>query len=150
MHFDFVLADRMAVGGGIWCAQAMAELAQRGFTHILSLQADFDDRELAAEHGIEVLWNPVEDDLEPKPPLFFERSVAFAVAALQTPGTRLYVHCSAGVHRAPITAAAILCGLGCTPAEAVGLVGARRAWAKFPPTYLESLERWHRERNAAA
>src|SRR5229473_7890815 len=63
---------------------------------------EFDDTQLAAPFGIEVLWNAVDDDFQPKSPEVFRRGVEFALAVLDEPGTKLYVHCAAGVHRAPM------------------------------------------------
>src|SRR5215470_12390233 len=95
------LTDRIAVGGGIWSAENMAKVAKEGITHIIDMQIEFDDTPLAVEHGIEVLWNPTDDDFEPKPPELFERGVEFAKKALDESETKLFIHCAAGVHRAP-------------------------------------------------
>ena len=106
------ITDRIAVGGGIWTAAHMAEVARHGVTHILDMQIEFDDTALAAPHGIRVLWNPIDDDFQPKPPEVFERGVEFAREALDEAGTRLFIHCAAGIHRAPMMALAILCSTG--------------------------------------
>lgn len=148
--FSFILDRRLAVGGGIWTAAAMAALARHGFTHILNLQVEFDDSDLAAAAGVESLWNPTDDDLAPKPPEFFERCVRYALPALSQSDTCLYVHCAAGLHRGPLAAAAVLCGLGYSPEAAVRLVTSRRAGADFPPPYLESLLDWLEARHTSA
>src|ERR1700722_4094621 len=67
------LTDRIAVGGGIWTAENMAKVAAAEITHIIDMQIEFDDTPLAAMHGIEVLWNPTDDDFEQKPAALFER-----------------------------------------------------------------------------
>ena len=72
------VTDRIAVGGGIWTADGMAAVARAGVTHIIDMQIEFDDTELAEPHGIEVLWNPIDDDFQPKPPEVFQRGVDFA------------------------------------------------------------------------
>jgi protein-tyrosine phosphatase len=136
------ITDRFAVGEGIWTAERMMHLVRHGYTHIIDLQTEFDDTELASQFGIEVLWNPTDDDFEPKDEEFFRRSVEFALRALDAPSARLYVHCAAGIHRGPLTAAAILCALGYEPDEAVALIVARRPAADFPLVYLESLRAW--------
>ena len=143
-----LLRKRLAVGGGIWTAEAMAELARRGYTHIVNLQAEFDDSALAADAGLESFWNPTEDDLAPKPPSFFEPAVRFALQALQQPGHSVYVHCAAGIHRGPLMAAAILCGLGYDPDEAIEWIATRRIGAEFPEPYRASLRAWHAQRPA--
>src|SRR5437868_369847 len=96
------ITPRMAVGGGIWHADKMAELARHGITHIINMQVEFDDTALAAPHGVQVLWNPVDDDFQPKPASVFQRGVEFAQAAFDDPEAKLYIHCAAGVHRAPM------------------------------------------------
>ncbi len=70
------LTDRIAVGGGIWNSENMAKVAREGITHIIDMQIEFDDTPLAKDHGIEVLWNPTDDDFEPKPAGLFRRGVS--------------------------------------------------------------------------
>jgi len=49
------VTDRIAVGGGIWTAGNMAAVARAGVTHVIDMQIEFDDSELAEPYGIEVL-----------------------------------------------------------------------------------------------
>lgn len=145
MDISFIL-DRLAIGEGIWTADRMARLAMLGFTHIVDVQQEFDDTELAREQGLECLWNPTDDDFRPKSPDFFRDSVTFALNALEEEEYhQVYVHCAAGVHRAPITGAAILCGLGYGVEEALELIRARRPGADFPLVYVESLRAFLRQ-----
>ena len=67
------VTGRIAVGGGIWTAENMATVARSGVTHIIDMQIEFDDTHLAVSHAIEVLWNPIDDDFQPKPPEIFQR-----------------------------------------------------------------------------
>ena len=106
------LDDRIAVGGGIWHADNMAAVSRVGITHIIDMQIEFDDTPLAEPHGIVVCWNPIDDDFEPKPPEVFERGVEFGEAALEEDGAKLFIHCAAGVHRAPMMALALLAVMG--------------------------------------
>jgi protein-tyrosine phosphatase len=133
------VTDRIAVGGGIWTADNMAAVARAGVTHIIDMQVEFDDTQLAIPHGIDVLWNPTDDDFEPKPPELFERGVKFALAALDEAGTKLFIHCAAGVHRAPMMALALLGAMGWKPGEAAEMIGKRRPVADFADVYLESV-----------
>src|SRR5213592_394599 len=94
------VTGRIAVGGGIWTAENMAAVARAGVTHILDMQIEVDDTALAKPHGIKVLWNPIDDDFQPKPPEVFQRGVEFALNALDGKGTKLFVHCGPGVHGA--------------------------------------------------
>lgn len=136
------LTQRLAVGEGIWTSERMGHLAVLGFTHIISVQAEFDERDLARPHGLEVLWNPTDDDFLPKPIEFFQRSVSFAMEALAREESQLYVHCAAGIHRAPLTCAAILCALGYALEDTMDLIRQRRPAVDFPPVYVSSLERF--------
>ncbi len=134
------VTDRIAVGGGIWTAENMAVVARAGITHIIDMQIEFDDTRLAAPQGIAVCWNPVDDDFEPKPPEVFERGVEFALAALEKDEAKLFVHCAAGVHRAPMMALALLAVLGRSVDDAMDLIEAKRPAADFADVYVGSVE----------
>jgi protein tyrosine phosphatase (PTP) superfamily phosphohydrolase (DUF442 family) len=136
------LDERIAVGGGIWNAENMAAVSRAGITHIIDMQIEFDDTPLAAPHGIAVCWNPVDDDFEPKPPDVFARGVEFALRALEENGAKLFVHCAAGVHRAPMMALALLGVLGWTLKDAIDLIEKRRPAADFAEVYVRSVERF--------
>jgi Dual specificity phosphatase, catalytic domain len=142
------LTDRIAVGGGIWNASNMASVAKAGVTHIINMQIEFDDTPLAREHGIRVLWNPTDDDFEPKPPVLFERGVDFARAALAVDETKLFIHCAAGVHRGPIMALAVLGSMGWDLNEAMALIEGKRPVADFAEVYVGSVERFLDGRNS--
>ena len=134
------VTDRIAVGGGIWNADNMAAVSRAGITHIIDMQIEFDDTPLAEPFGVVVCWNPVDDDFEPKHPEVFERGVAFALAALQEDGTKLFIHCAAGVHRAPMMALAVLGVMGSTMEDAMGLIERLRPAADFADVYVRSVE----------
>jgi protein-tyrosine phosphatase len=136
------VTEQVALGGGIWNARNMEELAQLGVTHILDMQVEFDDRPLAEPHGIQVLWNPADDDFLPKPPELLKRGVDFALAALEDPGARLYIHCAAGVHRAPMMTLAVLCSLNWKIDDAMRLIETRRTVVDFADVYVESVRRF--------
>ena len=143
------VTGRIAVGGGIWQADNMAAVARAGVTHILDMQIEFDDTALAEPYGIEVLWNPVDDDFQPKKVEVFRRGVEFAIEALDQPGTKLYIHCAAGVHRAPMMALALLGALGWKLKDAIRLIETRRPQADFADVYVRSVERFLAEYEAA-
>jgi len=136
------VTDRIAVGGGIWNAENMAAVARAGITHIIDMQIEFDDTSLAGPHGIAVCWNPVDDDFVPKPAEVFARGVKFAVEALQEDGTKLFVHCAAGVHRAPMMTLALLGVMGWSVEDAIGLIEGRRPAADFAEVYVRSVEKF--------
>jgi protein-tyrosine phosphatase len=134
------LTDRIAVGGGIWTSENMAKVAKAGITHIIDMQIEFDDTPLGAAHDIEVLWNPTDDDFETKPAWLFKRGVDFAEAALEGTDAKVFIHCAAGVHRAPMMALAVLGSMGWTLQDAMELIQGRRPVADFADVYVRSVE----------
>ena len=136
------LTDRIAVGGGIWNSKNMEKVAREGITHVIDMQVEFDDTPLGLEHGVEVLWNPTDDDFMAKPPELFRKGVDFAMEALERPEARVFSHCAAGVHRAPMMALAVLGSMGWSLEGAMGMIEARRPVVDFADVYVESVERF--------
>lgn len=136
------VTERVALGGGIWNSRNMEELAQAGVTHVLNMQIEFDDAPLAEPYGIRVLWNPTDDDFLLKPPALLKHGVDFALEALSDPEARLYVHCAAGVHRAPMMTLAILCAMEWEIEAAMVLIETRRPVVDFADVYVESVRRF--------
>lgn len=134
------VTGRIAVGGGIWADENMSDVAKAGVTHIIDMQAEFDDTALARPYGIKVLWNATDDDFQPKPVELLQRGVDFALEALDEEGTKLFVHCAAGVHRAPMMALAVLCSLSWSVEDAMQLIEARRPVVDFAEVYVQSVE----------
>ena len=124
----------------------MEAVAQAGITHIIDMQIEFDDTPLGREQGIAVCWNPIDDDFEPKPPEIFERGVDFALRALDDPGAKLFIHCAAGVHRAPMMALALLCVLGWELDDAAEMIEQKRDVADFADVYVRSVEKYLAQR----
>jgi protein-tyrosine phosphatase len=144
---DFIMdmtwvTGRIAVGGGIWVAETMAKVSRTGITHIIDMQLEFDDTPIAEPFGVEVLWNAIDDDFQPKPPEVFERGVEFALKALDKDNTKLLIHCAAGIHRAPMMALAVLTSLGWTMEAAIQLIETRRPVVDFAPVYVNSVQRF--------
>jgi len=133
------ITGRLALGGGIWNPANMGEVARAGITHIIDMQMEFDDTPLAEPHGIEVLWNPTDDDFEPKPAELFRRGVEFATAAFEKADAKLFIHCAAGVHRAPMMALAVLGSMGWSVDEAMHLIEDLRPVADFAAVYVQSV-----------
>jgi len=105
----------------------------------VDMQIEFDDRPLAEPFGVRVLWNPTDDDFLPKPPELLQRGVDFALSALEDPATRLYIHCAAGVHRAPMMTLAVLCAMNWEIESAMRLIETRRPVVDFADVYVESV-----------
>jgi protein-tyrosine phosphatase len=134
------VTDRIAVGGGIWNDENMAELVKHGVTHIINMQIEFDDRPLAEGYPVQVLNNPTDDDFLPKPPRLFQDGVQFALEALDDPENKVYIHCAAGVHRAPMMTLALLRVLGWPLDDAKELILQQRYVVDFADVYVESVE----------
>ena len=143
------LDDRIAVGGGIWNADNMAAVSRAGITHIIDMQIEFDDTRLAEPYGVRVLWNPTEDDFRTKPAELFQRGVDFALEALEDPEARVFIHCAAGVHRAPMMALAVLRAQGWSLADAVREIEEKRDVVDFADVYVQSVQNFMRSYEAA-
>ncbi len=135
---------RIAVGGGIWTEEKMIEVVRAGITHIIDMQIEFDDTRLAEPYHVKVLWNPTDDDFRRKPPELFQRGVEFALEALDDAESRVFIHCAAGVHRAPMMTLAVLRALGFGQQDAMDMIQSRRNVVDFADVYLESVEEFVR------
>jgi protein-tyrosine phosphatase len=89
-----------------------------------------------------VLWNPTDDDFLPKPPELLERGVEFAQEALSDANAKLYIHCAAGVHRAPMMTLAVMGAMGWDLDAAMVLIETRRPAVDFADVYVESVRRY--------
>lgn len=143
------MTDRIGVGGGIWNDQNMTELVRLGVTHIINMQIEFDDRPLAEPFAVTVCHNPTDDDFQPKPPQLFQPAVEFALQALEDPENKVFIHCAAGVHRAPMMTLALLRVLGWPLDEAMELIQGRRYVVDFADVYVESVEEFVKAYDAA-
>ena len=86
------------------------------------------------------MWNPTDDDFQPKPPELFERGVAFAAEALEQPDSKLFIHCAAGVHRAAMMTLGVLCSMGWEMGTAMETISMRRPVVDFADVYVSSVE----------
>ncbi len=136
------ITGRVAMGGGIWTADNMAYIARAGITHIIDMQVEFDDTPLGEAQGIEVLWNPTDDDFQPKDPELFQRGVEFAEKALEDEDAKVFVHCAAGVHRAAMMTLALLCSQGWELEDAMATISSRRPVVDFADVYVDSVEKF--------
>lgn len=125
--------------------EKMARVAEAGITHVIDMQIEFDDSPLAEPFGVSVLWNPVDDDFQPKPPEVFRRGVEFALSALRDPSNRVFIHCAAGVHRAPMMALAVLRAMGHELEVAKEMIQSKRYVVDFADVYVRSVEDFMRE-----
>lgn len=144
------VTDRIALGAAIWTDKNMQEVARHGITHIIDMQIEFDDTELARPYGIEVLWNGTDDDFQPKPPELFERGVEFGQAALGENGSKVYIHCAAGVHRAAMMTLALLGATGWDVDEAMRVIQGRRPVVDFADVYVGSVKNFLRQQELSS
>ena len=144
------VTDRIAVGGGIWTDEKMIEVVRAGVTHIIDMQIEWDDTRLAEPYGVQVLWNPTDDDFQPKPPELFQRGVDFALGALDDdPEAKVFIHCAAGVHRAPMMTLAVLRAMGWSLEDAMELIEVRRGVVDLADVYVQSVEDFMKSYEAA-
>lgn len=136
------VTDRLALGGGIWNEQNMIELVKAGVTHVVNMQIEFDDRPLCEPYSVQLLWNPTDDDFQPKSPELLDAGVQFALSALKDPDTKVYVHCAAGVHRAPMMTLAILRAMGWSLEDALETVQSLRPVVDWAEVYVQSVEKY--------
>ena len=143
------VTDRIALGGGIWTDDKMIEVVRAGVTHIVDMQIEWDDTALAEPYGVNVLWNPTDDDFQLKPAELLQRGVDFALEALDDPENKVFIHCAAGVHRAPMMTLAVLCALGFGLDDAMQTIQGRRKVVDFADVYVRSVEEFLRSYQAA-
>lgn len=140
------ITPQLAVGGGIWNEAKMAQLVDAGVTHVINLQTEFDDRPLAEPYGVEVLWNATDDDFQPKSPQFLKRGVDFALQAMQEEeDNKVFIHCAAGVHRAPMMTLAVMGALGYDLKKARDTIQQLRPVVDWAAVYVASVERFVKE-----
>jgi protein-tyrosine phosphatase len=136
------VTDRLALGGAIYTRRNMDVLARAGVTHIVSLQAGFDDSRIALGSGIEVEWAPCVDDLQPKPPELFAKAIGFTMQAWRKADSKIYFHCVEGARRSPMMLLAFLGAQGMRLTEAMELISSKRPKAEFPVAYRQSVVRF--------
>lgn len=143
------VTDRIAVGGGIWVEEKMIEVVRAGVTHIIDMQIEWDDTKLARPYGVKVLWNPTDDDFKLKPAALLQRGVDFALQAMEDPEAKIFIHCAAGVHRAPMMTLAVLRASGWALEDAIQLIEGRRNVVDFADVYVQSVEEFMKSYEAA-
>ena len=116
---------QVCVGGRITERRAAA-LREQGIEAVVSLQGErMDDMGDLRAH----LWLPSDDGRAPDKNQLAQ-GVRFITGQLAL-GRKVYIHCHAGVGRAPTLAAAYLVSTGCAPDEAIAAVRAVRPWIRM-------------------
>lgn len=143
LDFSFI-NSRLAVGKRLKGDLANLQvLKDAGITHIINLQSEEDDAPLLHGTGIHYCHAPTDDDHTPKPTEWFAKTIDFALRALAEPGTKIYVHCMAGISRSSSTAYAILRALGHSRATATWMLKDARPVVQI--NYMKDADRAVRE-----
>jgi protein tyrosine phosphatase (PTP) superfamily phosphohydrolase (DUF442 family) len=139
------VTDAIFVGGQIY-RRGLARLADRGITASVNLRGEMDDRARGvalARH----LWLPTKDDTPPTLDQL-DQAVTFIRESIEE-GHRVYVHCAAGVGRAPTVAAAYLVSAGLTPPAAWAQVHRARPFIRPKVSQVMQVEQYSDGRQEA-
>lgn len=127
-------------------ARGKRALEQEGITAVVNLRTEFDD----AAHGLafpHYCYLPTIDDDSPSP-AHFQQGVDFIQTQIAA-GGKVYIHCKAGVGRAPTLAAAYLIDQGDSLECALAQIKTVRPFITITPPQLAALQRYAQERTAA-
>lgn len=113
-----------------------------GITAVVNLRREFDDLSLGVQipHYLRLL---VSDD-DPVPADDLQRGVEFIHRQIEN-GGKVYVHCGAGVGRAPTMAAAYLVSRGDTPQQALDRIRQARTFIRPTRAQREELLRYYQQ-----
>jgi predicted protein tyrosine phosphatase len=140
------ITPRLHVGGQ-YRRRGWPRLAARGITAVVNLRTEFDDAAAGVlPEGIapeRYLYLPTVDDTPPA--LEQLRQGAAFIAEEIARGGGVYVHCGAGVGRAPTLAAAYLVSTGLTPDEAWARIRAVRPFIRIKPAQAAQIARFARD-----
>ena len=122
----------------------VSALLQAGITHIVNMRSEFDD----AAHGLTLddgysdnyCYLPTVDD-EPISAAHIATGIQFIHGAIEG-GGKVYIHCSAGVGRAPSMAAAYLISKGYGAEDAFALIRKARPFIRPTPKQIRSLRQF--------
>jgi dual specificity MAP kinase phosphatase len=112
-------------------------LEREGITAVVNLRTEFDD----AAHGLafpRYCYLPTVDDDSPSPE-HFQRGVDFIQAQIAA-GGKVYIHCKAGVGRAPTLAAAYLVAQGDSLDAAIARIKQARPFITITPAQMAALQ----------
>ncbi len=133
--------------GGQYRRRGWKRLAARGITAVVNLRIEFDN----AAAGIappRYLFLPAVDDTPPTLEQLREGCTFMADEIAR--GGGVYVHCGAGIGRAPTMAAAYLISTGMTSKQAWNTIRAARPFIRPKPVQVAQIERfvtWLKEDN---
>ncbi len=125
--------------GGQYRRRGWPRMAARGITAVVNLRIEFDN----AAAGIappRYLYLPTVDDEPPTLEQLHEGCTFIAEEIAQ--GGGVYIHCGAGIGRAPTTAAAYLVSTGLTPDQAWARIRAVRPFIRPKPVQVAQIEQF--------
>lgn len=128
--------------GGQYGRRGWLRLAARGVTAVVNVRVEFDDND-AGIAPLRYLYLPTIDDHPPT--LEHLRAGAAFIAEEVAQGGGVYVHCAAGVGRAPTVVAAYLVSTGLTPDQAWARIQRVRPFVRPRPEQVTQVERFARE-----
>ncbi len=125
--------------GGQYRRRGWPRLTRRGVTAVVNMRNEFEDNH-AAIAPARYLYLPTVDDCAPSLE-DLQTGVAFIREEIAQGGC-VYIHCGAGVGRAPAMAAAYLASTGLPPGEAWERIRAVRPFIRPKPVQVEQVERF--------
>ena len=122
-------------------------LLKAGITHIVNMRSEFDDAlyDLTLGDNIPDYYChlPTVDD-EPISERHIAKGIQFIDSAIRV-GGRVYIHCSAGVGRAPSMAAAYLISCGYSAEDALDQIRRVRPFIKPTPMQIAALKQFEKK-----
>ncbi len=139
------VAPQLYVGGQQY-PHGLARMAARSISASLSLRDEADDR----ARGVALERHLCLPTLDDTPPTLEQlgQAAQFVQQAIDE-GRGVYIHCAAGVGRAPTAAAAYLVSTGLTPTEAWAQIRRGRPFIRPKVSQLEQLERFYQWKHKA-
>lgn len=133
--------------GGQHKPRGLAQMRALGITAVVNMREESDDaqRGVALDH---YLWLPTTDDTPPTTE-DLERGVAFITEQIAA-GRGVYIHCAAGVGRAPAMAIAYLISTGMSMEQAWAAVREARPFIRMTPPQIETLAAFGASRQSQA
>jgi predicted protein tyrosine phosphatase len=144
------LTEQLATGAMPLTRKEMNRLVRSGITHVVTVctEAPLNVAQvLCTDSRITHLLNAEPDDGRWKEPVWFQRTLAFALPAIAA-GGKVYVHCLLGSNRGPAHAYAILRASGYDRVDAEWIIRSARPRARI--LYLPDAEAAVRELTTTA
>jgi len=133
--------------GGQYSRRGWPSLKKRGITAVVNMRIEFDDYEAGIAPGL-YLHLPAVDDEPPSLEQLAE-GVTFIEQVIAAGGS-IYIHCGAGVGRAPTLAAAYLVSTGMTPTQAWEAIRAKRPFIRPKPAQIAQIESFAARQQSSA